>query len=433
MTTTGAIRKRAILALLLGAAAITPAISADPINLRMTALGNAGQGVQGVIAVWNKAHPEIHVSVEMQADETNWQATAPTTMFTSADGPDLSWWWCSPAFQYKDMIGAGLLAPLDDLYKSGAYPAGTVTYFTEPDGHKYGVNTDVVWTPYIYYNKDIFAKVGITPPKTWDELYADSAKIRAAGYQTMVTLYDYGMVNHLVDALMMRSWTQNEYNALLANWSPKASADSLKYKWTDPDGVRIFQTLKDIVAKGFAADGFAGLTDPEVAKSLFTSGKAAMFQDGSWDSNGDLAKAAKFPLDFFYYPPIQEKAYGPVGSWVPNCFIAFAKKPNVDAAKQVIAFLASTDGAVAYAKASGLTVGRTDIPSDTLKSMLNPMTAQMAEDVAKQGAPALFESSVPPDVLTALKQAAGDVLTGGATPEQAAQRMQDAYDKARKG
>ena len=232
---------------------------------------------------------------------------------------------------------------------------------------------------------------------------------------------------------MMRSWTQNEYNALLANWSPKASADSLKYKWTDPDGVRIFQTLKDIVAKGFAADGFAGLTDPEVAKSLFTSGKAAMFQDGSWDSNGDLAKAAKFPLDFFYYPPIQEKAYGPVGSWVPNCFIAFAKKPNVDAAKQVIAFLASTDGAVAYAKASGLTVGRTDIPSDTLKSMLNPMTAQMAEDVAKQGAPALFESSVPPDVLTALKQAAGDVLTGGATPEQAAQRMQDAYDKARKG
>ena len=48
------------------------------------------------------------------------------------------------------------------------------------------------------------------------------------------------LFDHLVDGLMMRSWTEVEYNALLHDWSPKATADQLKYKWTDPDGVRIF-------------------------------------------------------------------------------------------------------------------------------------------------------------------------------------------------
>jgi hypothetical protein len=55
----------------------------------------------------------------------------------------------------------------------------------------------------------------------------------------------------------------------------------------------------------------------------------------------------------------------------------------------------------------------------------------MADDVAKQGAPALFESAVPPDVLNALKRTVGEVLTGVSTPEQAGAAMQQVYEDAR--
>ena len=327
---------------------------------------------------------------------TNWQATAPTTMFAADDGPDLSWWWCSPSFQYKEMIAGDICVRFDDLYKSEgwdkAYPAGTLAYFSEPDGHRYGINIDVVWTPYVYYNKEIFKKVGVEPPKTWDDLYALAGKVRAAGYQPMVTLYDYGMVNHLPDGLMMRSWTRDEYLAFMINWSPKAPPETLKYKWTDPHGVRIFQTLKDIADKGFAADGFAGMTDADVARSLFTSGKAAMLQNGSWDGAATgLPAAAKFELGYFYYPPMDNPAYGPVGSWVfPNCYIAF-NRHNQEAAKKVIAFLASQEGVTNYVKASALTPGRPDLPAGELAKALSPMTVQMVQDVKDQGAPALFE------------------------------------------
>lgn len=408
---------------------VGPAMAQE--RLRMTVLGGvgAGDGTVGAIKAWNDKHPELQVDLELQSDELNWQATAPTTMFAAADGPDLSWWWCSPSFQYKEMIAANMLAPLDDVYQAGTYPEGTIAYFTEPDGHKYGVNTDVVWTPYVYYNKKIFADLGLEPPKTWDDLYAIAAKVRGAGFQPMVTLYDYGMVNHLPDGLMMRTWSQEQYNAMLRNWSPESTDAERAFKWTDPDSVRLFQYLKDIADKGLAADGFAGIIDDEVAKSLFTSGKAAMYQTGSWGGAGMLDQD-QFEVGYFYYPPIREDAYGPVGSWVPNCFIAF-NRPNVENAKKVIAFLASAEGAEAYARGSGLTVGRQDISVETLNTFLKPMVAQFAADVGTMGAPALYESSVPSDILNTFKRTAGEVLTGVITPEAAGQQMEDAYEEAR--
>lgn len=423
------ILRASVAALLATAMAATP-LAAQETRLRMTTLvGAAGDGTLAAIKAWNEANPDIQVDVEVQTDELNWQATAPTTMFASSDGPDLSWWWCSPSFQYKEMVAAGMLAPLDDIYANGGYPDGTTAYFTEPDGHKYGVNTDVVWTPYVFYNKNMFAELGLESPKTWDELYAIAAKVRGAGFQPLVTLYDFGMVNHLVDGLMMRSWSQEQYNAMLRNWSPASSEQDRAYKWTDPDSVRIFQTLKDIVDKGLAADGFAGIIDNEVAKSLFTSGKAAMYQDGSW-AGGGMLDQDQFEVGYFYYPPINDVAYGPVGSWVPNCYIAF-NRGNVEAAKKVISFLASREGALAYSAASGLTIGRTDVDAAALEGTLKPMVAQMASDVGTMGAPALYESSVPPDILNTLKRSAGEVLTGVITPEQAGQAMQDAYEAAR--
>jgi ABC-type glycerol-3-phosphate transport system substrate-binding protein len=430
MTTRLATALRLSLGAVLAASMTLGVAYAQETRLRMTVLGGvgAGDGTVAAINAWNEANPDIQVDLELQSDELNWQATAPTTMFAASDGPDLSWWWCSPSFQYKEMIAAGMLAPLDDIYPE-AYPDGTDAYFTEPDGHRYGVNTDVVWTPYIYYNKKIFADLGLEPPTTWDELYEIANTVREAGYQPLVTLYDYGLVNHLPDGLMMRTWSEEQYNAMLRNWSPESTEAERAFKWTDPDSVRLFQYLKDIADKGLAADGFAGIIDNEVAKSLFTSGKAAMYQSGSWDGAGSLEQD-QFEVGYFYYPPIREDAYGPVGSWVPNCFIAF-NRGNLEAAKKVIAFLASKEGAEAYARGSGLTVGRSDIPVETLNEFLSPMVAQFAADVGTMGAPALFESSVPSDILNTFKRTAGEVLTGVITPEAAGAQMEAAYEEAR--
>ena len=86
-----------------------------------------------------------------------------------------------------------------------------------------------------------------------------------------------------------------------------------------------------------------------------------------------------------------------------------------------------------YAKTSGLVPTRIDLPQDQLHSFLKPMVAQMIQDAAKIGAPPLYETGVPPGILDLFKQTVGEVLTGVTTPGAAAQKMQDAYEEARKG
>ncbi len=420
----------------LGGAAVS---AQDAMTLRMTGLaGPVAEGLQAAISVWNDNNPDIQVELEIQADEVNWQATAPTTMFADANGPDLSWWWCSRSFQYKDMIEADLLVPLDDLYEAegwyDAFPQGTLDFYTEPNGSIYGVNIDVVWTPYIYYNKDIFAEVGAEVPTTWEELYEVADKIRAGGYQPMVNLYDWGLVNHLPDALMMRSWTEDEYRAFMLNANPGSPDWANEYKWTDPHGLRIFETMKEMVDRGLLADGFAGHTEYGQGQGLFTGGSAAMWQMGSWAS-GSLGNEVDFDWGYFYYPWYDDdmiEPYGPVGSWIPNCFIVF-NRGNQEAALKVVTYLGSAAGVETYARSSRITPGRSDIPEEAVAEILTPESAQQVADVAAMGAPSLYEANVPPDVLSALKQACDLLLNGVITPEEAAEMVQEATEEAREG
>lgn len=412
-------------------AAAPPTLAQDVVNLRLTTLaGNSATGAAAVIDEWNRRNPNIQVTVEAQTDELNWQATAPSTMFAADDGPDLSWWWCSRSFQYKDMIDAGMLAPLDELWDEN-YPDGTVRYYTEADGHKYAVHVTRVWTPYVYYNKDMFAELGLEPPTEWDDLYEIADTVRAAGHQPMVTLYDYGMVNHLPDGVLMRVLEEDEYYALLNNWAPDSTEEQRAYKWTDANGVRLFEVLAELVERGFASDGFAGLTDDSIARSLFTSGRAAMYQTGSWGGSGQLEQD-NFEVGYFYYPPINEEAYGQVGSWLANCFVAF-DRGNLDAAKEVLGFIASREGTLLYSEANTAAPGRSDISSEELAEYLPPKIVDMVAEADAAGAPPLFESAVPPDLLNLFKRVVGDVLNGIATPEEAAQEMQNAWEEARNG
>jgi ABC-type glycerol-3-phosphate transport system substrate-binding protein len=422
---------------LVGAATLSAALLAgvsapyaDDVNLRMTTL--SGQTATAIQAAWDeykKTHPNVTLDLEVQSDENNFRSTAPATIFNSDDGPDLSWWWCATSYQWKDMIAAGLLAPLDDVWDKN-YSKASVDYYTYSDGHKYGVNSSVVWSPYVYYNKKIFADLKIDPPTTWDQLYAASDKIRAAGFQPIVSNFDWNIIQELPDALIMRSFSSDRYLAILTNWSKTASETDKQVKWTDPDGVAIFTKLKEIADHKLLGDGFAGSSDIQAAMSLFTSGKAAMYQNGSWDANGNLA-GGNFDVGYFYYPPMDQASYGKTGGFLANCYIAFNHSKHLDAAKDFIKYLASHDGNLLGVKASGLVPARTDYTPAETGSIFKPLTVSLLTDASTNSMPPLPESLMRPDLLDEFKRITGEVLTGVTQPNDAAKRLQDLWEKAR--
>ncbi|HIJ75021.1 MAG TPA: extracellular solute-binding protein [Candidatus Hydrogenedentes bacterium] len=68
-----------------------------------------------------------------------------------------------------------------DMFKYQAISRGKAA----PDGRNYCISFDMVETA-IFYNKDIFAKVGVSVPTTWEQWLDDMAKLEAAGYTPLL-------------------------------------------------------------------------------------------------------------------------------------------------------------------------------------------------------------------------------------------------------
>lgn len=130
----------------------------------------------GVAAAFHAIHPNITVNVTT----TNWTdfPTKVATLIQDKQYPDILEG--NPAPPYAQ---SGLIYPVSQVL-SPATEANIIPKFLT-DGQYQGTDYGIPWTTStraLFYNKQIFAKVGIkTAPTTWAELQTDAAKIKAAG------------------------------------------------------------------------------------------------------------------------------------------------------------------------------------------------------------------------------------------------------------
>jgi ABC-type glycerol-3-phosphate transport system substrate-binding protein len=175
-------------------------------------------------------------------------------------------------------------------------------------------SVQVLWL----YNQDIFDEVGVSVPKTWDELIEVSEKIQAAGYQPIAMPGDYnsfysgtmGWLSQIYADQTTRSMIE-VFKAQPGDYCYDPDIDGhFKYDPTDcfnddsdkvtQNPVRAFLAIKDgtyapdsegmktvwtnfakIFPKYAGGDAMFG-TDSNGAKALFYQGKAAMMINGGW-------------------------------------------------------------------------------------------------------------------------------------------------------
>jgi multiple sugar transport system substrate-binding protein len=130
-----------------------------------------------VAAAFHQAHPSITVNVQT----VNWTdfPTKSATLIQNKQYPDIMEG--NPAPPYAQ---SGLIYPASDVL-SASVVSNLIPKFLK-DGQYQGTNFGIPFTTStraMYYNKKIFAAAGISaPPKTWAELQADAAKIKAKGF-----------------------------------------------------------------------------------------------------------------------------------------------------------------------------------------------------------------------------------------------------------
>jgi raffinose/stachyose/melibiose transport system substrate-binding protein len=142
----------------------------------------------------------------------------------------------------------------------------------------------------VYYNKDIFAKLGLAIPNTWEEFLAVSDKLLKAGYTPLAN--GLGEEWDINECFMM-----GILPSFIGGRDGRLAYEAGKTPFNDAKMVKAFQAMGD-VAK-YCPRGFEALTYND-ANALFATGKAAMFADGSWTL--DTFKDVPFKWGNFAFP-----------------------------------------------------------------------------------------------------------------------------------
>ena len=124
------------------------------------------------------AHPNVKIKIVTLENEA-FKAKL-TTVTQSGKPPDLFQSWGGGVLQQQ--VDAGLVKDITgdvSPWSATSLPASLAAY--QFDGKTYGVPFDIGMVGF-WYNKELFAKAGITaPPATWAELLDDVKKLKAPG------------------------------------------------------------------------------------------------------------------------------------------------------------------------------------------------------------------------------------------------------------
>ena len=232
----------------------------------------------------------------------------------------------------------GFLAPLDPLIDPAAKARITSSSLNASTFRKQlmvlPLNSSTV---NLYYNKDIFAKRGVTPPPndvnkrwTWDQV-ADAAKKLTYSENGQKV---YGLVFEQIN---------RPYQLI-----PLGQSAGAKQLVSDDGLTSKGYTNSDAMVKGtqFYYDIYnTWKVSPKVAAeetaNYFQSGKVAMFVGGPWDIPG--FKAAKVNFGFAPHPYFKGGSpVTPTGSWMLGVSAFSSKK---EAAAKFIEYTATAEGA----------------------------------------------------------------------------------------
>lgn len=282
-----------------------------------------------LIADFEKAHPEIKVKWNL-FDHEGYKTSIRN--FLTAEAPDIAAWYAGN--RMAPFVKAGLFADVTDLWEkeglneSLAPAAGSMTI----DGKKWGVPyTYYQWG--VYYRKDIFEKLGIDVPTTWDDFLAASATLK----KNEITPITIGSKN-----LWPTSGIFSQLNLRINGYHVHNDLTAGKIKYTDPRIQNVFDKWQELIDADYFLKNHASYSWQE-ALAPFVQGEAAMYVIGNFAV--EQLKVAGLDLDTLGFFPFPEITPGiPRAEEAPtDTFHIPAKAKNKENAKKFLAFLAQAD------------------------------------------------------------------------------------------
>ncbi|WP_417551748.1 sn-glycerol-3-phosphate ABC transporter substrate-binding protein UgpB [Marinomonas fungiae] len=177
-------RKLALVSMVAGLAASGSALSATQIEWWHAMGGANGEKVDEIAAAFNASQDAYQVKPVFKGNYTETMTSA-IAAFRAKQQPAIVQVFEVGTASMMAAEGAvypvyKLMADTKQPFNQEDYLSAVTGYYTDKDGNMLSMPFNSS-TPVLYYNKELFAKAGVTAPKTWQEVETVSQKLLDSG------------------------------------------------------------------------------------------------------------------------------------------------------------------------------------------------------------------------------------------------------------
>ncbi len=373
---------------------------------------------------FKKDNPNIELDI--QAIPPDGYRARLKTVAAANEMPDLFVMW--PGVMTKEFVGGDLLQPINDLldskpeWKNGFMP-NSFSEFTI-DGKVYSAPMALSPTSLLFYNKTLFDKYNVQPPKTWADL------------MTLVETFKKEKITPIALGNKAAWVAQSSILSSLGDrvtgtdWFLKAAAGE-GAKFTDPEFVQALTYLQQLSKAGAFQDGFNSIDNTQM-EQMFAQGKAAMMIDGGWALTNLAANASKEALDGMRVTVLPSV---PNGKGDPNSLsgvvgtgLGLSKKvegARKEAAHKLIYALASPETQKKTLEGNQLVSYKVELDPTKVTSIF----AEVYKLLGTVKTTPVYDGKLSSAVADVVNNGLQELLMGG-KPEDIAKKIQDANAKA---
>jgi raffinose/stachyose/melibiose transport system substrate-binding protein len=393
------------------AATAAPSVAASPVKISLW--HNYGTeanatATTNLVKAYEALHPNVTIDVVSQPANNYFDLLKAAAI--SKTGPCLATMWTG-LFMLQNKAYLEKLNPTyipEDTLKQYAGIEWASNGFN-PDNGVYVVPLEMQFYNG-FYNKDLFAKAGITTlPTNWTEFYAAADKLKAAGILPLV--YGAGAQAILPSfypwydlSYIMMQYPVSDWQKLFTGQIP----------FTDPAILATVQKWADMKTKGYTNKDVLSNAD---SWKQFLAGKAAMTLEGTWGI-ADAEKALGDKAGVFL-PPFTDKPLNGVVQFPGDGFAMTSYCPNKDVAGDFLKFMTTADAQKIVADA-GL------IPGLSGATTSDPISQELLSYAQKGFAIyPMLDNVLQPDVVNTGNKTLPAAMAGAMSVKDALQKMQD--------
>jgi len=349
------------------------------------------------------ANPDVTIKVDTRPQGTDGDNIIKTRLATG-DMSDLFMYNSGSLFQA--MAPQKNLVPLSDQPFAGRLDQNFATSVTA-GGKVYGVPFGGFGSGGIMYNRDVYRRLALQVPKTWDEFMANNAKIKAAGVDPVIQTYQETWTSQL---FILADYYNVE--AVSPGWGEKYTRNQAKYA-TTPAALAGFEHLQQVHDAGYLNKDFASAKLADGLRYL-AQGKGAQYPILSGTVSQLIADnpGAQDKIGLFAIPGTDAARNG-LTVWAPNgTYIPVTTTgAKLDAAKKFLAFIASPEGCTAQAAATAPS-GPFAVKGCTLPASVPQVAKDMQAYIDRPGGSGLALEFLSPVKGPALEQICVEVGSG---------------------